>query len=139
MKIALFAFAACLAGQAFAAPDEALTPGQMEAAAKVFVGDADCDMKQRVSLSAIPGRPGRFELRHLKARYELAPEETRTGAVRLEDRKTGMVWLQIPAKSMLLDTGKGSRVVDGCRHLEQKQQSTTATTDPGFGLSSLAR
>ena len=79
-----------LLGTAALATD--LTPGQMAA-------DAKCDMKESVSVRAIEGKPGHFELLHKKARYTLVPEETQTGAVRLEDRKAGIVWLQIPAKS----------------------------------------
>lgn len=109
-----------------------LTPAQLLAAASVYVGDADCDMKQRVHLSAIEGRPGHFELTHRKARYTLTPEPTSTGAIRLEDRQAGIVWLQIPAKSMLLNARMGRREVDGCKHAEQ--QAETGTDIPSIGI-----
>jgi hypothetical protein len=50
----------------------------------------------------------------------MVPEETSTGAVRLFDKKAGVVWLQIPAKSMLLNTRAGQRLVDRCTHAEQR-------------------
>jgi hypothetical protein len=150
MKTLLLTLLPLVTATALAAPDapaetEALTPGQMAAARQVLVGEADCDMKQRVSLRAIEGRPGFFELLYLKSRYVLAPEETRTGAVRLEDRKAGIVWLQIPSKSMLLDTAKGSRVVDGCTHPDQRPlvldalDARALLAQTGFGLASLGR
>jgi len=48
------------------------------------------------------------------------PEETTTGALRLEDKKAGIVWLQIPSKSMLMNARIGQRMVDGCMHAEQR-------------------
>lgn len=115
--LALAALAATLAALPTAASE--LTPGQLQAAAAVYLGDADCDMKERVHVKAVDGKPGHFELSHRKARYMLVPEVTSTGAVRLEDRQAGVVWLQIPAKSMLLNAKAGRREVDGCKHAEQ--------------------
>lgn len=109
-----------------------LSPGQMEAASRVYLGTADCELKQSVHLRALEDRPGHFELTHKKARYTLVPEVTSTGAVRLEDRQSGMVWLQIPAKSMLLNAKAGRREVDGCLHAEQRAESATAA--PSIGI-----
>lgn len=109
-----------------------LTPGQLDAAARVYLGTADCELKQSVHLRAIDGQPGHFELTHKKARYTLVPEVTTTGAVRLEDRQAGMVWLQIPAKSMLLNAKAGRREIDGCMHAEQRAEG--ATNAPSIGI-----
>ena len=97
-----------------------LSPAQMLAAEQVFVGTADCDQKESIQVHAVAGQPGHFELLHKKARYRLVPQETNTGAVRLEDAAVGMVWNQIPAKSMLLNARIGQRVADGCLHAEQR-------------------
>jgi len=40
--------------------------------------------------------------------------------VKLTDAKAGVIWLQIPAKSMLLNERAGSRFVDRCMHAEQR-------------------
>lgn len=109
-----------------------LSPEQMDAAARVYLGAADCELKQAVHLRAIEGRPGHFELTHKKARYTLVPEVTSTGAVRLEDRQAGMVWLQIPAKSMLLNARLGRREVDNCLHAEQRAESGAPA--PSIGI-----
>ena len=105
-----------------------LTSGQLDAASRVFVGNAQCDHNQQVSLSAVPGQPGHFKLNYKKASYTLVPEETTTGAVRLEDKKAGIVWLQIPAKSMLMNAKVGQRVLDGCKHAEQNGAKMAAST-----------
>jgi hypothetical protein len=98
----------------------ALSSGQMEAAQRVFTGTASCEFGETISVSPIDGQPGYFTLKHKAASYTLAPEETTTGAVRLEDKRAGIVWLQIPAKSMLMNSRIGQRVADNCTMTQQK-------------------
>lgn len=110
---------AALAAAALPAWSSTLTPGQLDAAKRVHVGAAQCDAGKSVTLTPVTGKEGHFTLQHGKARYTLVPEETSTGAVRLEDKKAGIVWIQIPAKSMLMNAKLGQRVADGCKHPEQ--------------------
>lgn len=125
-----FAFALMLAAPN--AQSAELTQAQLDAAARVYLGTADCEFKQNVEVRALEGKPGHFELLHRKARYTLTPEVTTTGAVRLEDRQAGVVWLQIPSKSMLLNAKAGRREVDGCMHAEQRAEA--ATPAPSIGI-----
>ena len=118
---------------AAAAASVAPTQGQLDAAARVYTGAASCEFDQTVHLAAIDGKPGHFKLSHKKASYTVVPEETTTGAVRLEDRKAGIVWLQIPAKSMLMNAKLGQRMVDGCLHAEQRAAAAPAA-DGTFGI-----
>lgn len=129
-----------------AAPERAelpLTEAQIDLSDQVLLGDVDCDHRQSISLWPILSRPGHFELRFGKAVYTLVPHETTTGAVRLEDARAGVVWLQIPAKSMLLDARRGQRLVDGCMHTAQRhEQADTASAPPaaaGLGITELQR
>ena len=92
---------------------------QLQVADRVLTGDAHCEFNQKVSVLPIKGKPGHFHVGFKKAVYTMVPEETTTGAVRLEDKKAGIVWLQIPAKSMLMNHKIGQRMVDGCMHSEQ--------------------
>ncbi len=112
--LALSAVAA-LASLALPAAAETLSSGQLEAAGRVYTGVAQCDQGQTVSVTPVAGKEGVFVLEHKKAKYTLVPEETTTGAVRLEDKKAGIVWIQIPSKSMLMNARLGQRVADGCR------------------------
>jgi hypothetical protein len=93
---------------------------QLLIADRVLTGEAACEFNQSVSLVAIDGQPGHFRLSFKKVNYTMVPEETSTGAVRLEDKKAGIVWLQIPSKSMLMNAKVGQRMVDGCQHAEQR-------------------
>lgn len=109
--------------KAEAAPEaEDLSPlseEQLALAPQVHAGEANCEFKSKVHVTPHPDHPGRFRLQFGRMVYNMAPQPTTTGAVRLEDSKAGVVWLQIPAKSMLMNAKIGQRLVDGCQHAEQ--------------------
>jgi len=46
---------------------------------------------------------------------------TSTGANRFENRRYGIVWINIPSKAMLLDSRKGQQLANECRNPEQQQ------------------
>jgi ribosomal protein S12 methylthiotransferase accessory factor YcaO len=102
-----------------AAAAAALTPGQMEAAERVFTGTAQCEFGEKIQVTADDRKPGHFVLKHGKSTYNLVPETTTTGAVRLEDKPKGIMWLQIPSKSMLMNSKIGQRMVDNCLMSQQ--------------------
>ena len=99
---------------------EAISEAQMAIASRVLTGRADCEYDQSVDVSAVPEKPGLFIVRFKQMSFVMVPEETTTGAVRLTDARSGAVWLQIPVKSMLLNSRAGSRYVDRCMHSEQR-------------------
>jgi len=118
---------------------EAISAGQLDVAARVLTGPADCEFNQRVAVQPVDGQPGHFTVTHQGRHYRMLPRETTTGAVRLEDPVNGIVWLQIPAKSMLMNARRGQRMVDGCMHAEQRAAVAAATTagagqDQGIGI-----
>lgn len=98
----------------------ALTAAQMEAASRVLIGKADCEFSQQVDVQPAEGKPGHFKVNYKNASYEMVPEETTTGAVRLQDKRNGVMWLQIPSKSMLMNSKLGQRMVDSCMVASQK-------------------
>jgi len=97
-----------------------MSQAQIEIADRVFTGNAQCEFNQQVSVQPIAGKPGHFKVGFKNASYTMVPEETTTGAVRLEDKRAGIVWVQIPAKSMLLNAKAGQRMVDGCQQSQQR-------------------
>ena len=115
------------------ATTEAISADQLDIATRVLIGLADCEFKQTVRVLALPGKPGLFTVEHLGKRFVMAPRETSTGAVRLEDPSAGVVWLQIPAKSMLMNARIGQRMVDSCQHAEQRG-ALLAAVDPAQTL-----
>ena len=120
------------------ATTEAISAEQLDIATRVLTGQADCEFRQTVRVLALPGKPGLFTVEHLGKRFVMAPRETSTGAVRLEDPSAGVVWLQIPAKSMLMNARIGQRMVDSCLHAEQRG-ALLAAADPAQTLGIVPR
>ena len=79
-----------------------------------------CELGQSVVLVADPGAMGFFNLRIGRARYRVSPELTTTGAIRLEDKAAGIVWLQLANKSMLMNQKQGRRIADECKSAAQQ-------------------
>lgn len=94
--------------------DAVLTPAQLAIAERVHVGQMPCEMGQQITLSADAHAPGHFHLHLHKQKFRMAPVETSTGAIRLEDTQTGAVWLQLANKSMLMNQKLGKRMADEC-------------------------
>ena len=59
--------------------------------------------------------------------------------VRLEDRKAGVVWLQIPSKSMLMNAKLGQRLVDSCLNEAQRGEAVLAAAAgaPSIGIATV--
>ena len=104
---------------AAASAHQAVSPEQLAAADRVLLGQMECEFGQQVSLEAIADRPAHFRLSFKGNFYTVVPEPTTTGAVRLEDKRAGVVWLQIPAKSMMMNSRIGQRMIDDCKHPTQ--------------------
>lgn len=102
------------------APLAELSPEQLANAERVLVGAQHCEFDQTVDVESAPEKAGYFRIAFKGKKYLLAPEPTTTGAVRLEDKKAGVVWLQIANKSMMMNSRIGQRMVDECVHPTQK-------------------
>ncbi len=105
--------------KAAAAPAQTLSAGQISAADRVLTGSVKCEFDQSINVSPVSGKKGFFNVAYKGKTYTMVPEATTTGAVRLEDKKAGMMWLQIANKSMLMNTKAGQRMVDNCQHPSQ--------------------
>ena len=126
-----------MAGQLAAgtrAADRALTPAELEVAERVQTGRMPCELGNVVQLVADPKAPGHFELELQKVRYRMSPVETKTGAIRLEDQQSGVVWLQLANKSMLMNQKIGQRLADDCQSPSQLQVADTMKRTPAQGL-----
>lgn len=109
----------------------ALSDSQLAMAERVNTGAAACEFNQTVDLQPHASHKGAFNLAYKKAKYTLVPEDTTTGAVRLEDKKNGIVWIQIANKSMLMNAKVGQRMVDNCVHEAQMAAAQAAGNAPG--------
>jgi hypothetical protein len=91
-----------------------LSPEHLTVAKDVVTGRFPCELAAHVVVTANPHSEGRFILELGREKHFLEPVLTSTGAVRLEDVKTGVTWLQLANKSMLLNQQLGKRLADAC-------------------------
>jgi hypothetical protein len=99
-------------------------------AQQIHQGLMPCEMGASVRVQADAAAPGYFHVQGKGFRYRMYPVRTSTGALRLEDKKAGAVWLQLANKSMLMDQKKGRRVADDCAHPEQVAYGQDMKTHP---------
>ncbi len=105
-------FALCLAMMAPFAYAQTLYPastGYMHCADKVVVA---------ITENKLPHH--HYEINIGKAKYQAMRVATESGAVKLEDKHHGIVWLQMSNKSMLFDEKNSKRLATDCRTEEQK-------------------
>jgi len=107
-----------------------LTPAELDVAARVHVGTLPCELGKTVVLTPEASQPGYFSLRLGPHGYRVSPEETTTGAIRLEDKAAGIVWLQLANKSMLMSQKQGRRLADECRSPLQAQVAQAMLVNP---------
>jgi len=101
-------------------------PEQIDAAGRVFYGPYECELGQKIDVVSDPAHQHYVDVKHLKATYVMKPVLSSTGAVRLEDVRGEALMVQIAAKSMLLNTKTGQRIVDAC--VSEKQRELMAAS-----------
>lgn len=103
---------------------------ELAIAQQIHQGVLPCEMGASVRVEADVAQPGYFNVLGKGFRYRMYPVRTSTGALRLEDKKAGAVWLQLANKSMLMDQKKGRRMADECAHPEQVAYGQAMKTNP---------
>jgi hypothetical protein len=107
---------------------------ELAIALQIHQGLMPCEMGASVRVQADAAAPGYFHVQGKGFRYRMYPVRTSTGALRLEDKKAGAVWLQLANKSMLMDQKKGRRVADDCANPDQVAYGQDMKTNPPPGL-----
>jgi hypothetical protein len=112
------------------AAEAALTPAELSIAERVYVGLLPCELGQQVDIRADAKSPGYFNVSLKRRKFRMFPVETTSGAVRLEDRKAGVVWVQVSNKSMLMDQKIGQRLADACMSPAQAEVAAAHEKNP---------
>ena len=99
-------------------------------AGEVHTGRMVCELGNSVTVTPDPQQPARFIVQMKKNTYHMTPVETTTGAVRLEDSQAGAMWLQLPHKSMLMNSKLGQRMADECQSDHQIAVAHRMKLDP---------
>jgi hypothetical protein len=110
-----------------------LSPELLLVAEKVVLGTVPCELGAQVIVKQ-DSNPGRFLLELGRQSFRMEPTLTKTGAIRLEDSASGVVWLQLGNKSMLLNQRMGKRLADACVNLHQAAIATAMEQSKAPGL-----
>ena len=103
---------------------------ELSIAQRVHHGDLPCELGAAVRIEPDQIQPGYFNVQGKGFRYRMHPVATSTGAIRLEDKQAGAVWLQLANKSMLMDQKKGQRLADECANPEQMAFAAQMKNNP---------
>jgi hypothetical protein len=85
--------------------------------------DFNCDQGTKLTIYRNAEDDQHIALRWNKRLLRLTRVTTTTGANRFENGKNGWVWIDIPAKGMLLDSKKGRQLANECKAREQSSSS----------------
>jgi hypothetical protein len=103
-------------------------------AGEVHTGRMVCELGNSVTITPDPQQPARFIVQMKRNTYHMTPVATSTGAVRLEDTQAGAMWLQLPHKSMLMNSKLGQRMADECQSDHQVNAAQAMKLNPPPGL-----
>ena len=108
----------------------AAAPEQIDAAGRIYYGPYECELGQKIDVVADSAHEHYVDVKHLKSTYVMKPVLSSTGAVRLEDVRGEALMVQIAAKSMLLNTKTGQRIVDACVSEKQRELMAASSAAP---------
>jgi hypothetical protein len=83
------------------------------------VTDFNCELGNKITSYTNPNDDKHLAIRWKGKLHRLRRIGTTTGANRFENRKYGLVWINIPSKAMLLDSKKGQQLANECRDPDQ--------------------
>jgi hypothetical protein len=111
---------------------KALTDEQLAIAEIVTTGHISCADGHSVTITPDAKIKGAFDLKFGNTKYDVEPMPTKSGAIRLEDRKTGIVFMQLANKSMLFNERAGKRLADDCISPHQQVVADQMKSQPNM-------
>jgi hypothetical protein len=111
---------------------KALSDEQLAIAEMVTTGRISCSDGHSVTIAHDAKIKGAFDLKFGNTKYDVEPMPTKSGAIRLEDRKTGIVFMQLANKSMLFNERAGKRLADDCISPNQQAVADQMKSQPGM-------
>ena len=96
----------------------------------VYEGRMVCDDNVFVVVVEDKKTPHHFAVQIGKVHYKMKRIPTNSGAIRLEDKLHGIVWLQTSNKSMLLSEKAGKRLANNCRNGIQQETENALLLNP---------
>lgn len=89
--------------------------------------DYACELGNKVTTYTMENDSSHMALRWKKRLHRMTRVGTSTGANRFENKTYGLVWIGIPAKSMLLDSKANRQLANECRNADQNKSVMNST------------
>ena len=112
-----------------AVPDEDDTGAPIDAEKSLAV-EYKCEFGNVITIFHNEGDEKYIALRWQKVLTRMQRVGTTTGAHRFENKRSGLVWIGIPAKGMLLDAKSGHQLANECKDKEQMAPTAAAQNAP---------
>lgn len=93
----------------------ATTDAAPVAALTLTKGLYKCELNRQVDVTEVSADSSTATIQWGKRGYILRAVPARTGALRYEDVDSGLTWLVVVGKSMLLDTRHGKQLANECK------------------------
>lgn len=83
-----------------------------------------CELGNRVTIIKVAGRQNQINLRWRGRMHRMMRVNTTTGANRFENKASGLVWIDIPTKGILLNSHSGRQLANECKDYIKLRRST---------------
>lgn len=87
--------------------------------------DYDCELGNKITIYTSDKDDAHIALRWKKHLHQLDRVGTTTGAQRFESSKSGLVWIGIPSKGILLDSKQNRQLANECKSSAQSASAST--------------
>ena len=74
-----------------------------------------CELGKKIEIQRDARNPDSVKLDWQGGRYTMHRRDSTSGLPRYEDTKSGLVWIDLPWKSVLLDANSGHPLVNDCK------------------------
>lgn len=97
-----------------ARPDEG-AKGQQQLSFPLASGVYACELGQKVDVRRDERNAHQIEITWQSRRYTLRRYDSTSGLPRYEDRENGLLWIDLPWKSVLMDANSGRPLANECK------------------------
>lgn len=114
---------------ALAAPDDDDTGAPIDPE-KAMATEYKCELGALVTIFHNADDKTYIALRYEKLLTRMKRVTTTTGADRFENKRSGLVWIGIPAKGILLDSKQGHQLANECKDADQQKPAMVPVPVP---------